>query len=85
MKTHRPTSVQKRILSFMACAEQPVVFETGHKTTRFVNEFIVQCQSFVPHFLRLHGYIHKPNVAMSRWELTTKGIVAVGQMKRQAQ
>lgn len=76
--THRLTPVQKRVLSFMFTAEQPVVFETGHKTTEFVNGFIIRCQLLVPYFLRTNGYIYEPNRMSRRWELTPKGIVAIG-------
>lgn len=76
--THRLTPVQKRVLSFMFTSEQPVVFETGHKRTEFVNGFIVRCQSLVWYFLNAHGYIYRPNVATVLWELTPKGIVAIG-------
>lgn len=75
---HRLTPVQRRVLDFIFNAEQPIVFETGHKTTEFVNGFIVRCQTLVPYFLKHHGYIHQPNVVSTRWELTPKGIVAVG-------
>lgn len=75
---HRLTPVQRRILVFAFRSEQPVVFETGHKTTEFVNGFIVRCQSFVPYFMERHGYIHRPNAAMLRWELTPKGVLAIG-------
>lgn len=75
---HRLTPVQKRVLLFMFTAEQTVVFEMGHKTTEFVNGFIVRCQSIVWYFLNAHGYIQRIAPAMSRWELTPKGIVAIG-------
>ncbi len=75
---HRLTPVQKRILAFMWESEQPVVFQTGYKATEFVNGFIVRCQSFVPYFLKHHGYIHQPNKGTSRWELTAKGCDAIG-------
>lgn len=77
-KAHRLTPVQKRVLSFMFTSEQPTVFEMGHKTTEFVNGFIVRCSLLVPYFLRHHGYIHEPNSFTGRWELTPKGILAIG-------
>ncbi len=77
MKRHRLTTVQKRILLFIARSEQPVVFDTGHKQTSFADGFIVCCQSFVPYFLKQHGYIHRPNEGSTRWELTAKGTAAV--------
>jgi hypothetical protein len=75
---HRLTPVQKRVLAFIFKSEQPVVFEVGNKRTEFVNGFIIRCQTLVQYFLRQHGYIHAPNELMNRWELTPKGIVAIG-------
>jgi len=79
---HRLTPVQKRVLRFMLDAPQPVVFETGHKTTAFSETFHVYCQSFIPYFLKHHGYIHEPNQYSCRWELTDKGIAAVAGCKK---
>lgn len=79
---HRLTPVQRKVLEFIRDAEQPVVFETGHKTTEFAAGFIVRCQSFVPYFLKHYGYIHEPNRATSRWELTEKGALAITRKKR---
>lgn len=82
--THRLTPVQKRVLRYVLDAPEPVVFCTGHKTTVFDGcGFVVYCQSFIPYFLKFHGYIHKPNEASNRWELTEKGVGAVAG-KRQA-
>jgi hypothetical protein len=64
-------------------APEPVVFVTGHKTTTFDGcGFVVYCQSFIPYFLKFHGYIHKPNEFSNRWELTEKGVVAVAGCKK---
>lgn len=78
MKQHRLTPVQKRVLAFMYSAEQNIAFETGHKRTEFVNGFVVRCQTLVWYFLKSHGYIHQPEPLLQRWELTPKGIVAIG-------
>lgn len=80
--SHRLTPVQKRILAFMFDCETTVYFETGHKTTTF-DVYVIRCQSFVPFFLKHHGYIHKPNGINSiHWELTDKGIAAVASCKK---
>lgn len=81
MRSHHLTPVQKRILMFMFTSEQPVVFETGHKTTECLNGFVVRCQSFVPYFLKHHGYIYRPNDPVGRWELTEKGTRAIRGMR----
>lgn len=78
MKPHRLTPVQRDVLEFMFLVQEPVVFETGHKRTAYIGRCVIQCQTLVPYFLKHHGYIHKPNEASVRWELTDKGHVAIG-------
>ncbi len=78
MKPHRLTPVQKRVLAFLFTRDRGVQVENGHKRTEFVNGHIVRCQVTVWYFLRAHGYVHEPNPYTNHWEITDKGIVAIG-------
>lgn len=82
MATHHLTPVQRRVLRFINESTQPVVFETGYKTTEFTGGFIIRCQSFVPFFLKHHGYIYEPNTFTGRYALTQKGVDIVSRMRK---
>lgn len=76
MKAHKPTPIQKKILRFML-GHDYVEFHWGYKITQCgTNENgkpAVGCQSFVPYFLKHHGYIESESPNSFRYRLTDKG------------
>jgi hypothetical protein len=76
MRTHRLTTVQRRVLRWMKESEYVVRIETGFKTTTLhvaaSGESIIRCQTLVPYFLKRNGYIEEAD-GIHSWQLTPKG------------
>jgi hypothetical protein len=78
--SHRLTPVQLKVLRAMSDASGITRIQIGHKATTMQElsngELVVRCQSFVPYFLKHHGYIER-GAGIAAWVLTAKGQTAV--------